>query len=39
MKTQSKQIDFSGQNFYCGLDTHKKSWAVTIETEDIYEDT
>ncbi len=36
MKTQSKQIDFSGQNFYCGLDTHKKSWAVTIETEDIY---
>jgi transposase len=35
METQSKQIDFSGQNFYCGIDTHKKSWAVTIETDDF----
>lgn len=35
MQTQSKQIDFSGQNFYCGLDTHKKSWTVTIETDEI----
>lgn len=35
MQTQSKQIDFSGQNFYCGLDTHKKSWTVTIQTEDL----
>jgi transposase len=35
MQTQSKRIDFSGQNFYCGIDTHKKSWAVTIETDDI----
>ena len=35
MPTQSKQIDFSGQNFYCGIDTHKKSWAVTIETDDF----
>jgi transposase len=35
MKTQSKQIDFSGQNFYCGVDTHKKNWMVTIETDDF----
>jgi transposase len=35
MQTQSKQLDFSGQNFYCGIDVHKKNWAVTVETEDI----
>jgi transposase len=35
MQTQSKQIDFSGQNFYCGLDTHKKSWTVTIDTDEL----
>ncbi len=35
MQTQSKRIDFTGQNFYCGIDTHKKSWAVTIETDEI----
>jgi transposase len=35
MQTQSKRIDFSRQNFYCGIDTHKKSWAVTIDTDDI----
>ena len=25
-------IDFNGQNFYVGLDVHKKSWAVTIRS-------
>lgn len=35
MLTQSNKLDFSGQNFYCGIDTHKKDWAVTIETDDI----
>lgn len=35
MQTQSKRIDFRGQNFYCGLDTHKKNWAVTIETDNL----
>jgi transposase len=25
-------IDFSGQNFYVGLDVHKKSWSVTVRT-------
>jgi transposase len=35
MQTQSKKLDFTGQNFFCGIDMHKKSWAVTIETEDV----
>lgn len=35
MQTQSKQFDFSGQNFYCGFDTHKKNWTVTIETDNL----
>lgn len=35
MQTQSNKLDFSGQNFYCGIDYHKKSWSVTIETDDI----
>jgi len=28
-------IDFKGQNFYVGLDVHKKSWAVTIRSMGI----
>ena len=24
--------DFTGQNFYVGLDVHKKSWSVTIRS-------
>ena len=35
MLTQSNKLDFSGQNFYCGIDVHQKNWAVTIETDDI----
>ena len=37
MKTQAQvsEVDFNGQNFYCGIDVHKKSWTVTIETDDI----
>jgi transposase len=35
MQTQSNKLDFSGQNFYCGIDIHKRSWSVTIETDDI----
>jgi len=27
-----KNNDFNGQNFYVGLDVHKKSWAVTIRS-------
>ena len=35
MQTQSKNLDFTGQNFFCGIDMHRKNWAVTIETEDV----
>jgi transposase len=35
MQTQSNEVDFSGQNFYCGIDIHRKNWAVTIETDDM----
>lgn len=32
---QSKSIDFSGMNVYVGLDVHKKSWSVTILTDEV----
>jgi transposase len=35
MQTQRKQLDFSGQNFYCGIDTHKRNWTVTIQTNEL----
>jgi len=35
MQTQINELDFNGQNFYCGIDIHKKTWSVTIETDDI----
>ena len=35
MQAQIKKLDFTGQKFYCGIDMHKKSWAITIETEDV----
>ena len=34
-QAQVNQVSFDGQNFYCGIDVHKKSWTVTIETNDI----
>jgi len=30
-----KNIDFSGMNVYVGMDVHKKSWSVTILTDDV----
>ena len=35
MQAQIKKLDFTGQNFFCGIDMHRKNWAVTIETEDV----
>ena len=35
METQSKQIDFTGQNFYCGIDMHKKTWTVTVHSDEF----
>lgn len=30
---EAKPIDFNGQNIYAGIDVHKKSWQVSIYTE------
>lgn len=35
MQAQVTKLDFTGQNFFCGIDMHKKSWAITIENEDV----
>jgi hypothetical protein len=31
----TKKLDFSNQNFYIGLDVHKKNWLVTILTDGL----
>ncbi len=33
--TINKTIDFTGQNFYTGIDMHKKSWTVTVRALNI----
>lgn len=35
MQTQSKTLDFNGQNIYVGFDVHLKSWKVTIMTDEL----
>lgn len=35
MQKQGTKIQFSGQNIYIGLDTHLKSWHVTILSEHV----
>jgi transposase len=32
---QVKQLDFSGQKIFCGIDIHKKSWKVCIRSEQM----
>ena len=32
---QVKKLDFSGQKIFCGLDVHKKSWKVSIRTDQM----
>ena len=32
MPLSNKFIDFTGQDFYVGIDVHKKSWTVTVRT-------
>jgi len=39
MQGQIKQLDFSGQNIYAGIDVHKSSWQVPIMSEDLYHKT
>ena len=39
MQTQIKQLDFTGQCFYAGIDVHKKSWQVSIYSEELHHKT
>ena len=32
---QVKQLDFTGEKIYCGIDVHKNSWKVSIRSENI----
>ena len=32
---QRTKLDFSGQDFYVGLDIHKKNWTVSIFSKDF----
>jgi len=31
---QGRQLDFSGQNIFVGMDVHKNSWKVCIRNEE-----
>ncbi len=35
MQPQVKKLDFTGQKFFVGLDTHKNSWKVSIVHEEL----
>jgi transposase len=36
MQTQVRTLDFTGQNIYTGIDTHKKNWRVSIYSDELY---
>ncbi len=36
MPTQFKHLDFSGQNIYVGIDTHKKQHTISVLSEEMY---
>jgi transposase len=35
MKAQVRKLDFTGQTIFVGIDTHKKSWSVTLQHEEL----
>ena len=35
MMNQNNKLDFTGQEFYIGIDVHKKNWAVTIRNSQM----
>ena len=35
MNTQNNSLDFTGTDLFIGIDTHKKSWVLTIRTKEI----
>ena len=39
MQTKVKELDFTGQNLYAGIDVHKKSWQVSLFSEALFHKT
>ena len=39
MQTQRKQLDFTGENIFIGMDVHKKSWTNSILVGDTFHKT
>jgi len=39
MQPQIKELDYSGQNIYAGIDVHKKSWKVSVYSQELYHKT
>ena len=39
MQVQIRDLDFTGQNIFAGIDVHKKSWKVSIYSEELYHKT
>lgn len=39
MLPKIRQLDYSGQNIYAGIDVHKNSWRVTIYSDELYHKT
>jgi len=39
MQTQVRTLDFTGQNIYTDIDTHKKNWRVSIYSEQLHHKT
>lgn len=35
MMNQNSKLDFSGQEFYIGIDVHKKNWTSTIRSNQM----
>ncbi len=35
METQVNKLDFTGQNIYVGMDTHKRTWKVSIVHDEV----
>ena len=35
MQTQVKELDFTGQKIYVGMDTHKNSWKISIVHDEL----
>lgn len=36
MTSKVKQLDYTGINIYCGIDTHLKNWRVTILVDEVF---